>query len=208
MLDPNTFLTQKEQALPAIKYNPELAVPKQFNPNTNPGPGYVLPDEYKNYDFNFVPGIDMNEMRAQNQTGWELASKGVARLLTGAVFEMAKVVPYLGGGLMTLGASLAGADNPMSYMVDNAILNGIEAAQDTFNEDIMPIYQTHAANGSLMDRMFDPTFWATQGADAGSFFLSMIIPGRLAAGAGIDDDNEPAPENDRRINNKKYYSWN
>lgn len=146
--------------------------------------GYQVPDHLDKYNFNFTPGLDMNEVRAQNQD--YLLGKGLGRLATGAVFEMAKVVPYLAGTVMSGVAALAGADNPMSYMVDNALLRGIEDAQDAFNEDLMPIYQTHAAtNGSFMDRMMDPTFWATQGADAGAFFLSMILPGRLAASAGI-----------------------
>lgn len=177
MIDPITGLQQ-------AKAKPMTTAPVNI-PGTNNSPtqGYTLPDRLDRYDFQFTPGIDMNEQRAQTQSN--LGLKALGRLTTGAGFEMAKTVPYIGGALMALGAAAVGAENPISYMVDNKLLNWIESGQDHFNEDVMPIYQTMAANGALTDRLFEPSFWATQGADAGAFFLSMILPGRLAAGAGV-----------------------
>lgn len=183
MIDPNTHLPVKVHK-PATLSGPRV-IPQQMNPNTNPGQGYTLSDEYKNYDFNFIPGLDMDEIRAQNQSTGALIAKGTGRLLSGAVMEALKVIPYLGGGAISGIAAMAGQENPMSWMVDNAVLRGLNDAQEFLQEDLMTIYQTHAANGSLTDRMFDGTFWATQGADAGAFFLSMILPGRLAKMAKI-----------------------
>lgn len=127
----------------------------------------------------------INETRAANQSGLELAGKMLYNIGTTALTEVAKVPGYFGGGIAALGDKITGGENPMSHLVDNFWVNAFEHLQEGAKKLIPTHISKDVQEGNLLTKATSGQWWATTGADGIGFLISMMAPGQLLKTLGI-----------------------
>lgn len=132
-------------------------------------------------DTNYLTGFedplsqDLNEIQAYRQSAGNKLLKGVGRVGVKAIAEVAKIPGLVVGGAMALGAEDGEGWNTF---VNNEWIKGIQNANDSFNDAVLPVYTTKAMReGNLWDNVSSAGFWATDGADGLGYILSMLVPG-------------------------------
>ena len=142
--------------------------------------------KYSLYGNSAVAQKAIAESKAYNQGSLELLGKGTYNLAKTVGIEILKIPGYIGGGVMALGNETIGdGKNSMSLLVDNAWLNTFDKLDD-YAKQLIPTYVSEdIQNGNLWDKMGSAQWWATSGAEGAGFMLSMLVPGRLLAAAGI-----------------------
>lgn len=114
---------------------------------------------------------NLNERRAQAQSGWNLLGKAIGQGLTEATLGSLEGIGYVLDF-----EELFNADKQSTEGFDNWFSQGIREAKEYIQEEAFPVYQTQrAAEGSLWERMGDGTFWASQGKTIGTT-LSLLLP--------------------------------
>ena len=179
MKDP---LTPKDISEPMLP----LAFTSVKGPATfgTPSPTIIKGDfakEYKGVDpmFAFLGGErGLQEARALRQTGPELFAKGVGNIVENVVFETIKAPGTIISGLGTVVGSEA--------MINNFWYEGWDAVQKGLMEKATEVYVPPSVQEQgLWGQIFNPYFFAGEGADAVGTMLSMMIPGRWLATAGL-----------------------
>lgn len=128
----------------------------------------------------------INEYKAHNQSGLEIAAKGIGNVAKTVGIEIAKTPGYFGGVVGAVGNELLGdGKNSMSYIVDNAWINALEKVDEAYKE-FLPIHISQSVQeGNLLEKLGSGAWWATSGADGLGFMLAMFAPGAAAKALGI-----------------------
>lgn len=125
---------------------------------------------------------DLNELRANRQSGVTKGLTGVGRIATKVVAEVAKMPGMIVGGLA---APFAEEGEGWETFVNNSWIKSINEANEYINEDILPVYVKKAVQeGNLWDNISSVDFWATEGADGIGYIVSMMVPGTALKGLG------------------------
>ena len=151
---------------------------KSFSPEARGiRPGFKIED-YSDYLGDvFNPTQDIDEQRAQAQTGWDkfkgFVGQGITEATLGALEGIGYALDF---------EEILNAEEQAKEGFDNWFSNAIRQAKEYVQEEVFPVYQTHdALEGSLGERMTDSTFWAAQGKTFGTA-LSLMIPSLGVAG--------------------------
>lgn len=149
-----------------------------------------LPTNFQFEDYNRLLGErgridpvygDIDEQRAQAQSGAEKLGMILPRIATKVATEVAKI-PGEVGGL----AEWAFTDSSFAEAIDNAWTQNVQAAGDYINEEVLPVYKRREIEeGGFFKQITSPEFWATEGADGIGFLLSMMTPGLAIKGMGL-----------------------
>ena len=115
---------------------------------------------------------DIDEARAQGQTGLELTAKALGRTATELTLGTIEGVGYLVDAPATLVNTIRGKEEEF----DNWFSKGIREFKEGINESLLPIYQTHAAEKG---DFFDATSIAMN-ASSMATTVALMLP---AAGA-------------------------
>lgn len=145
--------------------------------------------DYNKYD-RFIEGAidpifgNIEEVAAQKQSSFEKLGKGLLRVGTKAVTEIAKMP----GEIYGLGEWGFKGFNMEDFesSVNNAWVNGISEFNDSINEDVLKVHVPQSVQeGGLWKNITSSSFWATEGADGVGFLLSMFVPGQALKTIGI-----------------------
>lgn len=129
---------------------------------------------YENYN-DYAGGLDLNEIRAQNQPIFDKAAAGVGRVGTKAVSEIAKMPGVVGG---IIAAPFAKEGEGWETAFNNQWIKSISQFNEDVNAELLPVYVKKAVSeGNLWDNISSIDFWATEGADGIGFIASMFAPG-------------------------------
>ncbi len=133
-------------------------------------------------EFHSNLNTDLEDFRSREQWWIEKAAKGVGRVGTTALSELAKLPGYVGGAVGAIGS-----DDPMGTFVNNGWIRAIEDAKTYVDDHALPVYTRRSVrDGNLWDNVTSVDFWANEGADGLGFMLSMMVPGvalgKLGAG--------------------------
>jgi hypothetical protein len=124
---------------------------------------------------------DIDEVRAQNQSSWEVAGHGLLRLGATALTKTAQGFGHVGGAV----AGLATWDASKWY--DNAWVNTFHHLEESIKEGL-PIYHTkHYLEGNVWQQMGHLSFWADDVVDGAAFMLSAIAGGYITKPIQIGD---------------------
>jgi hypothetical protein len=150
---------------------------------------YLVGDENP---YRYDGGLDLsqrdpfNEIRANNQGGWDQAGKGVLRATSKALTEVAKLPAVLGGlglAIVENTSDLISGKDDHSFLdtaFNNAWVKAIDGLHESVTDGLLPIYTTKAVReGSLAENVFSTSFWATDGADGLGFVVAMMVPGAI-----------------------------
>lgn len=143
--------------------------------------------DFAPYQENLPEGMSIEETQqfggpeyaqGEFQSGWEQATKGIPRIAVKVASEVAKLPGYLvGAGVWGFGSGFDPKN--ISDMVDNEWIKAIDSAEQAVKDKALPVFKTYKeATGSFSEQVFNPAFWATEGADGVGFFLSMLVPGQ------------------------------
>lgn len=169
--------------LQALKTNLESNIPTEYNNLFNQkevrksnldltNQDYL--SGYENYE-DYAGGLDLNEIRAQNQPIFDKAAAGVGRIGTKAFFETAKIPGYVAG---TITAPFAEEGQGWETAVNNEWIKTMSKWNEDVNTELLPVYVKKAVSeGNLWDNISSIDFWATEGADGAGFIFSMFGPG-------------------------------
>ena len=143
---------------------------------------------FSNAELGILTQEDINRMKSQEQTAFgDIIYRAPIRTAAKIPQEILKGIGLTVGGLAW---TLGGANkNDMGLVFDNAFNKGVD---DVFNTIV---FENEAAglkvftpkrvqDGSLLDNLGSTSFWASEGADAAGFFLSMLVPGMLISKLG------------------------
>lgn len=131
---------------------------------------------YENYN-DYAGGLDLNEIRAQNQPIFDKAAAGVGRIGTKAISEIAKMPGVIGG---IIAAPFAEEGQGMETAFNNQWIKSISQFNEDVNAELLPVYVKKAVSeGNLWDNISSIDFWATEGADGIGFIASMFAPGAV-----------------------------
>lgn len=123
----------------------------------------------------------LEESRALSQGGWELAAKGLGNIVENVVFETLKAPGTIASGI---GMATGGSE----LLVNNFWLQSFDAIQKATLGKITEVYVPPSVQDKgLWGQIFNPYFFAGEGADAVGTMLSMMIPGRWMATLGVGD---------------------
>lgn len=169
--------------LQALKTNLESNIPTEYNNLFNQkevrksnldltNQDYLT--GYENYN-DYAGGLDLNEIRAQNQPIFDKAAAGVGRIGIKAVSEIAKM-PGVVGGILT--SPFAEEGQGWENAFNNQWIKSISQFNEDVNAELLPVYVKKAVSeGNLWDNISSIDFWATEGADGIGFIASMFAPG-------------------------------
>jgi len=150
---------------------------------------FVMGSSNKDYIFGdeYLDGIkDLNEYRAQQQSGFNKTMSGLGRVGVKVAAEVAKMPGMIGGlvgGLITAPFS----EEPLIETIfNNAWIRTIEDANQYINNEALPVYVKNSVkNGNLIDNLTSIDFWATEGADGVGYIASMFVPGAVLKSLGL-----------------------
>jgi len=169
--------------LQALKTNLESNIPTEYNNLFNQkevrksnldltNQDYLT--GYENYN-DYAGGLDLNEIRAQNQPIFDKAAAGVGRIGTKAVSEIAKMPGVISG---IIAAPFAEEGESWETAFNNQWIKSISQFNEDINDELLPVYVKKAVSeGNLWDNISSIDFWATEGADGIGFIASMFAPG-------------------------------
>ena len=115
---------------------------------------------------------DYEFMRGERQSALTQIGSGVARVGLKAVVELLKTPAYiyaLGEAAMT--------DKTLDQTLDNAYLNGLEGAENSWKAAGSPLAvhkSFKSGKGGLMDNIASTSFWASEGADGVGYMVGMV----------------------------------
>ena len=151
--------------------------------------------DYSAFKKNLPEGMSIEETQqfggpqyaqGQFQSGWEQTAYFVPRVAVKFASEISKLPGYLGG--LAVWGSNGFAAKDISDMVDNEWIQAIDSAEQSIKDKAFPVFKTYKeSTGSFSEQVFNPAFWATEGADGVGFFLSMLVPGQLLKTAKIGE---------------------
>ena len=131
-------------------------------------------------EFHSNLNTDLEDFRSRQQWWIEKTAKGIGRVGSTALAELAKLPGYIGGA-----AAAPASEDPMGMFVNNAWIRAIEEAKGYVDDNLLPVYTRNSVrNGNLWDNVKSVDFWATEGADGLGFMLSMMVPGLALGKAG------------------------
>ena len=126
---------------------------------------------------------DYEFMRGERQSALSQIGSGVVRVGLKAVVEALKTPAYL----YALGEA-AMTDKTLDQTLDNAYLNGLEGAENSWKAAGSPLAvhkSFKSGKGGLMDNIGSTSFWASEGADGVGFMLGMLVPGAALKGVNL-----------------------
>ena len=124
----------------------------------------------------------INEIRAQNQSSWEVAGNAAKRFGATTLTKFGQGVGFIGGFLDWASGGF-GIDN-ISKMTDNGVSKMFEGLEDWAKEQL-PIYHTKAyTEGNVLQKMGTLGFWADDAVDGFAFMASAMLPGGILKGIG------------------------
>ena len=128
--------------------------------------GYKGVDKKLSYnDLNDIP-----EARAQKQSN--LLGHALGQMATEFVFGLAEDAGYVADF-----EELTNAEKQANDGFDNWFSKGIREAKEYIQDEYLPIYRSEQSmSDSLLERMTDATWWASQGKTVG-ITLSLLVPG-------------------------------
>lgn len=151
-----------------------------------PSLGLGGPLEYKSgsqYDSGILPGMNQEDYRAINQTGWDQYANGMTALLPLVATKFAQGMQGLAAlGVGAVGSSFGGPsafdfmeNNPFSLFLDDV---------ESYIKKNLPIYHREGYDQmSFSQRLSKPDFWSDEFVDGMAFSLSAWIPS--IAGASL-----------------------
>lgn len=130
---------------------------------------------------------DIEELRAQRQSGWTKAGRGILRAANKAASEFLKLPGLVIGAGETLYNKATGSDVPaLESMFNNSWTKSIAKIEHSINDNLLPVYvKKSIKEGNLMDNLLSVDFWATEGADGVGFLVGMMAPGALLNKASL-----------------------
>lgn len=130
---------------------------------------------------------DIYELKAQTQTGWDKAGKGVTRMLTETAINILQIPGYAGGAIAAaFNEIFSDGEGSMDIMMNNWWTDALEGAKEHFTNEIAPVYVKRAVrDGNLWANITSVDFWATEGASGLAFLLSAFAPGAAIRGFGV-----------------------
>ena len=111
-------------------------------------------------------------MRGERQSALTQIGSGVVRVGLKAVVEALKTPAYL----YALGEA-AMTDKTLDQTLDNAYLNGLEGAENSWKAAGSPLAvhkSFKSGKGGLMDNIASTSFWASEGADGVGYMVGMV----------------------------------
>ena len=176
-IDPQTGLNIEQ------KDNSIFSRSRRTQPDLTPtqagayGVGQYFRDENLNLQDVVDAPEELNYNRANMQTGWELLGKSLAQGGIEATLGAAEGIAYALDF-----EEIFNHDKQASEGFDNWAAKGIRGFKENLQDDYFKIYQTRdAESGSLLDKMGDGTWWASQGKTMGTT-LSLMFPAMGVAG--------------------------
>ena len=143
-----------------------------------PGGRSVIPDTNPlsgEYDFGVLPGRPMDEMRAQQQSGFDQTGNAIARLLSSTVLKTAQTAGFL-AGLAGVGNSEVGGS--IARAADNGFAQWAEDLENDIKEKHFPVYKSMSyQNASTFQNLFESEFWADDVVDGLAFMLQAQATG-------------------------------
>lgn len=139
---------------------------------------------YQDYFGGFGINIntDIDEVRAQNQSGWEQAGRGTARFL--GTTAQAFVEPFVNfAGLFAWGGT---GFQKFSIVFDNEVTRGMDNLNDMLRES-MPIYETKAQRESTAfsaENLTSGAFWFDRVLNGAAFTVGTLLNAYATAGLG------------------------
>lgn len=183
-LDP--LLEMTKSTLKKGDYDEQFVDGEIFRPKQLTSFDYLTSrDDYSNPE-------QLRELQAQRQSWGSKAASGLGRVGTSFLTEVAKL-PVIAGGVAagTVGQIsdiASGQDNTdfMTTAFDNAWVRELDDIKGEVNEELLPVYASKAiTEGSIGEQLMSIDMWATEGADAAGFLLSMLVPGQILKAAEL-----------------------
>ena len=134
-------------------------------------------EDYTNYNGKNYTGLynTIEGLRGENQSTSNKLVKGVGRLTTRALGEIAKIPGYAGG---LIGAAFAEDGEGWDTAFNNFWVRGVEDAIGYVNENALDVHNNDDyKNLGLLGKLATADFWATEGADGVGYLLAMMAPG-------------------------------
>lgn len=143
-----------------------------------PGGRSVIPDTNPlsgEFDFGALPGRPMDEMRAQQQSGFDQTGNAIVRLLSSTVLKTAQTAGFL-AGLAGVGNSEVGGG--IARAADNGFAQWAEDLENDIKEKHFPVYKSMSyQNASTFQNLFESEFWADDVVDGLAFMLQAQATG-------------------------------
>ena len=137
-------------------------------------------------DLNY--GTELNKyMFAEGQSNWQRLGVGAGNIIKTAVTEYAKLPGYLweAGEALVRGIAPGGmtAEDVLGTMDLNPYLSYFNEMSENLVEDELAMYWRQGVqDGTFLQQLGSPEFWATEAADGVGFLLSFMGPGLTAKG--------------------------
>lgn len=155
-------------------------------------------DTGSKYDVGFINQLNLENYRAENQSGGAQLVAGLGRLAGGAVLDVAKGISTLASAVGVGAAdALIGTTNAFSPedkqsklaslddITDNPV-NNLFYGLDDWWKKTLPVYKpTDYNDKNLIQQMGSTAWWADEGADVGAFMLSNLLPSAWIGDAAL-----------------------
>lgn len=166
--------------------------------------GYNLGIGNSKYDKGLIWGKDINEndvqgsineYRSQQQGLIPTVAAGLGRVGSKVSRELLKTAGAIVGTVGAIGgavddAFITGEDNHdfLKTAFDNDFIRATDKAFDNVNKEYLPVYVSDTVtNGGFFDKISNPEFWATEGADGVGYLLAAMAPGAAVKAMGVGE---------------------
>jgi hypothetical protein len=160
----------------------------EVTPGTNP-----LLDQFANLNAE----DPYEDIRAENQSGWEQLGKLPTRAVAKAAAEVAKIPGVIAGAIA---APFAEDGEGFDTIFNNEWVKSVDKLNKNVNEDLLPVYASKAMKeGNLWDNISSTAFWATDGADGLGFLVGMMAPGMAFEKLGLGSKLVESAANSKKL---------
>lgn len=179
-----------KQMLPALNEMSKNSMTSTRATETNLGFDLANDDEYLQSGLNlanYFGHSDTETIRAMHQSDSARTARGIGRIGTRVLSEVAKIPGYAGG---LVGAAFADEGEGWETAFNNSWVKFIENTTNDINNNALAVYSPEEyRTAGIGGKLTDLNFWATEGADGIGYLVSMMAPGaalnRLKLGKGL-----------------------
>lgn len=127
---------------------------------------------------NYIPGTDNEDRLAKQQSGWQMAGRGVEKFLVTASAMVANTV-----GMVAYGIPHAIQEKSLKALVDNDVSRFLDDMQTTYASEDMIYKSAEYRNKSAVGQVFTGTWWADTAAQGLGYLVGGIATGGAAGAA-------------------------
>lgn len=127
---------------------------------------------------NYIPGTDNEDRLAKQQSGWQMAGRGVEKFLVTASAMVGNTV-----GMIAYGIPHAIQEKSLKALVDNDVSRFLDDMQTTYTSEDMIYKSAEYRNKSAVGQVFTGTWWADTAAQGLGYLVGGIATGGAAGAA-------------------------